>query len=90
MGTGVASDLQLGEHFRLSEFLVSQTAIEGHIPNDSTPDVVAGVQRVVTVELHILNHWRQARIGGHPLGAYAAIDGTGRVGGLTGGDRAPV
>ena len=53
-GTGATADQELGPHYRLSEFLASQTAVRRCIPNDPSPEVVGGLQRLVSEVLEPL------------------------------------
>lgn len=45
-GTGVIADQQLSDHFHLSEFLYSETAVRKGIPNNPTPTIVLGLIEV--------------------------------------------
>jgi zinc D-Ala-D-Ala carboxypeptidase len=47
-GKGHCEDLYLTEHFKLSEFLYSDTAVRRRIPNDPSAAIIARLQRLVT------------------------------------------
>ncbi len=50
-GTGVVPDTDLSPHFRLSECLVSDTAVRKGIPNDPGPDVLQHLHETATMLL---------------------------------------
>lgn len=47
-GAGVVEDIQLSEHFRLSEMLASETAVRRHIPNVPGPGIQQNMADVTT------------------------------------------
>lgn len=63
LGKGSIRDVQLSEHFWLSEFLRSQTAVRQVIPNDPPPEYIPRLKSVATDLLEpVRARWGAIRI----------------------------